>query len=132
MKKTAYLIAIALCGVLIVLLVLSMVLPPLLQSQNQEQLVGEWFCDAFNGNGGKYATFTKDGQVRLYEEVTAADGTKVTQDSDSFGTMTYEVLRGGRLRLTVNVMGVSNTEMIDFSIKGGDTLILGEDVYTRR
>ena len=65
MKKTAYLIAIALCGVLIVLLVLSMVLPPLFQSRNQEQLVGEWFCDAFNGNGGKYATFTKDGQVRL-------------------------------------------------------------------
>lgn len=132
MKKTAYLIAIVLCGVLIVLLVLSMVLPLFLQSQSREQLVGEWFCDAFNGNGGKYVTFTKDGKVRLYEEVTAADGTVVSQDSSSFGTMTYEVLRGGKLRLTVSVMGVPNSETCDFSIKGGDTLILGEDVYTRR
>lgn len=132
MKITAYLIAIALCGVLIVLLVLSMVLPLIFQTQNREQLVGEWFCDSFNGNGGKYATFTKDGWVRLYEEVTAADGTKVSQDSDSFGTMTYEVLRGGRLRLTVSVMGVANSQICDFTIKGGDTLILGEDVYTRR
>lgn len=131
MKKTAYLAAVVLCGVLIVLLVLSMVLPPLFQSQNQEKLVGDWFCDAFNGNGGKYVTFTKDGKVTLYEEITAADGTLVTQDSASFGTMTYEVLRNGKLRLTVNVMGVSSSETCDFSIKG-DTLILGEDVYTRR
>lgn len=132
MKKTAYYIVIAICGIMIILLVGAMVVPALNQSQGKEKIVGQWFCDAFNGNGGKYVTFTEDGTVRLYEEVTAANGMSVSQDSSSYGTMTYEVLRGGRLRLTVTVMGVASSETCDYKFEGNDTLILGDDTYIRR
>lgn len=132
MKKTAHFIAIAICAVLIVLLVCAMVLPAINQSQAKDKIVGQWFCDAFGGNGGKYVTFSQDGSVHLYEEVTAANGMAVSQDSSSYGTMTYEVLRGGRLRLTVSVMGVANSEICDYQFKGNDTLILGDDTYTRQ
>ena len=131
MKKSAYLIAIALCGVLILTFILAMILPPIFQSRNQELIVGQWYCDAFNGNGGKYATFTEDGQVKLYQEITAADGTLVSQDSSSFGTMRYEILRSGKIRLTVQIMGTAESETASLTFKGDDTLILGEDVYTR-
>ena len=132
MKKTAYYIAIAICGIMIILLVGAMVFPALSQSQGKEKIVGQWFCDAFNGNGGKYVTFSEDGTVHLYEEVTAANGMAVSQDSSSYGTMTYEVLRGGRLRLTVSVMGVASSETCDYKFKGNDTLILGDDTYIRQ
>ena len=117
---------------LIVLLIGAMILPAMNQSQAKDKIVGQWFCDAFSGNGGKYVTFSKDCTVHLYEEVTAANGTTVSQDSSSYGTMTYEVLRGGRLRLTVSVMGVANSETCDYQFKGNDTLILGDDTYMRQ
>lgn len=132
MKKTAYYVAIAICGMLIIMLVCAMVFPSINQSQNQDKIVGQWFCDAFNGNGGKYVAFSKDGTVHLYEEVTAANGMAVSQDSSSYGTMTYEVLRGSRLLLTVSVMGVKTSETISYKFKGNDTLILGDDTYIRQ
>lgn len=132
MKNAAYIAAIVLCGILIVFVIGSMVLPPIQQTLNQKQIVGTWFSDAFDGNGGKYVTFTENGSMSLYEEVTAADGTKLYQDSQNFGTMTYEVLQGGKLRMAVTVMGVTSEETADFEIKSVNTLILGGDTYIRR
>ncbi len=133
MKKAFYYVAIAICGIAIILLLYSMIFPSKTLASNKELIVGSWYCDAFDGKGGKYVNFTSDGTVTLYEEVTAADGTVVSQDSTSYGTMTYEVLRGNRLHLKVTVLGTAVTEQtIKFKLKGNDTLILDEDTYTRQ
>lgn len=131
MKRTAYLIGCILCGALILILVLSMTLAPYLQSRAEEKIVGVWFYDAFNGNGGQYVTFFEDGTVNLYEEVTAADGTTVYQDSASFGTMTYEILSSSEIRFTTTVMGSATTETAEYRFKGNNTLVLDDTTYTR-
>ena len=45
--------------------------------------------------------------------------------------MRYEILRSGKIRLTVQIMGTAESETASLTFKGDDTLILGEDVYTR-
>lgn len=131
MKKGMYLIACILCGCLIIGLLAAMIVPPIVRKQAQERIIGVWFYDAFGGNGGQYVTFTQSGTVQLYEEVTAADGSTVYQDSASFGTMTYEILKGGQIRFTTSVLGSTTTETVDYRFQGRDTLVLEDTVYTR-
>ena len=131
-KKHLYLAAIIAILLVIVGVIASTLIPRVFAARTAEKLVGTWFFDSYQGNGGKWVTFFDNGSFTLHQEITAADGELLYQDSSSFGTAAYEVLSGSRMRMTITSMGSSHQEDVDFQLVDDRTLIIDGDTYIKQ
>lgn len=132
MKKTIYAIACGVCAVLIAAVLFAIVVVPMQARQADKWIIGTWCTQTFEGMGTQYATFSPDGSVHLYAEITMADGSTITQDSAAIGSMRYEIADRKTIRFSTTVMGITDTQEVSFGFKGKDTLLLDGESYTRQ
>lgn len=131
MKKSVYVIACMICGILIVVMALTLILPPLRCIQAEKKIVGTWRLDALEGPGSQYAIFDESGAVHLRTEITMADNQVISQDYSGIGLMTYEILDSHTIQFSTTVMGATTKETVSYQFQGNDTLILEGNTYIR-
>ena len=139
-KKFLYLAGIIVIGAMILTLLGAIIVPKIqaavARSQSttaREKIIGSWRADAFGGQGSKWVHFYADGTCSLYQEVSAADGQSIYQDSSSYGQSSWEMLSPSRIRIQVSVLGHTETQDFDIQLADdGRSLILGEDTYIKQ
>lgn len=139
MKKNKYLIALIAVILFIVVTIGAVLIPKIMDSSKQaaikdetNKFVGQWFFDCFDGNGGEWLTFRDNGVFEMYEEVTAADGQKLSQSSTAFASTTWAVPAPGKLKLSVASLAGSIEEVYDYQFTDNDTFTMNGNVYVRQ